>query len=107
MFTGDAQGKSSSCYLNCSEVWPPLLTTDLPVAVAPAINEKLLGTIVRHDGSLQVTYNGWPLYYYRKDKGPGLISGQDVNGFGGDWYIIAPNGSPIAPESSKDQNSRG
>lgn len=106
MFTGDTRGKSSACYVNCSEAWPPLLTTDKPVAVASAVNKNMLGTIKRHDGSLQVTYNGWPLYYFKKDQGQGEITGQDVNGFGGDWYLMSPNGSFIAPHSNENPKVR-
>ncbi len=107
MFTGDNRSYSSACYVNCSETWPPLLTTGDPVAAAPAVNEQMLGTIERRDGSLQVTYNGWPLYYYQEDQGEGFVTGQDVNSFGGDWYLMAPGGSYIAPSSTENPKARG
>lgn len=107
MFTGDTQNYSSACYVNCSATWPPLLTSAQPEAVAPVVNEEMLGTIERRDGSLQVTYNGWPLYYYEEDDAEGNLTGQDINSFGGDWYIIAPNGSYIAPSSTGNPKARG
>lgn len=97
MFKGDQRGKSSNCYLNCSEAWPPLLTSGKISAGVPSVNAEMFGTIVRKDSSLQVTYNGWPLYYFKKDKSIGAIKGQAVNGFGNNWYVIAPNGSYVAP----------
>ena len=44
------------------------------------------------DGTVQATYNGWPLYYYAKDKQPGDTTGQDV---GKVWYVIAPSGDAV------------
>jgi predicted lipoprotein with Yx(FWY)xxD motif len=36
----------------------------------------------------QMTYNGWPLYYYIKDKAPGDTTGQGV---GGTWFVVPPD----------------
>jgi predicted lipoprotein with Yx(FWY)xxD motif len=46
-----------------------------------------LATITRDDGSLQLTYNGYPLYTYTGDFNPG-----DTNGAGlaGIWIVAAP-----------------
>jgi predicted lipoprotein with Yx(FWY)xxD motif len=32
------------------------------------VKQSLLGTVRRRDGRRQVTYNGWPLYYYAHEK---------------------------------------
>ncbi|HEX6982671.1 MAG TPA: hypothetical protein VF181_07910 [Balneolaceae bacterium] len=95
MFLADNRSESSSCYNRCAEVWPPLLTTGDPEAAANAVNADMLGTIERRDGTTQVTYNGWPLYYYVKDQGQGELTGQDVKGFGAEWYLMAPDGNYI------------
>ncbi|HET7369745.1 MAG TPA: hypothetical protein VFK45_02780 [Gammaproteobacteria bacterium] len=47
---------------------------------------------------MQVTYNGWPLYYYAGDKKPGDTRGQDKKGFGAEWYLISPEGHIIRAE---------
>ena len=46
-----------------------------------------LGTIARDDGSLQVTYNGTPLYYFAFDNMPGDANGQ---GSGDVWFAVSP-----------------
>ena len=67
LFTGDRRN-ISNCTDECAVTWPPLLTSADPTAVAPA-DEIRLGMISRQDGSLQVTYNGWPLYHFSGDVG--------------------------------------
>jgi predicted lipoprotein with Yx(FWY)xxD motif len=83
-------GSTSNCYGVCAQAWPPLLTTGAPLAGA-GVEAKLLGTTTRHDGSVQVTYNGHPLYYYSADK-VGKVMCQHANMHGGLWLIVKPNG---------------
>jgi len=40
-----------------------------------------LGTITRADGTMQVTYNGMPLYFWVHDAKAGDTSGQGIGGF--------------------------
>ncbi len=61
LFTDDEREKSN-CSGGCATTWPPLTTDGDPVAEGE-VNADRLGTIDRDDGSTQVTYNGWPLYY--------------------------------------------
>jgi predicted lipoprotein with Yx(FWY)xxD motif len=89
---GADRGSTSRCYGVCAKAWPPLLTSAAPLA-GPGIEAKLLGTTKRKDGTLQVTYNGHPLYYYSADK-VGKIMCQHANMHGGLWLIIRPNGQP-------------
>ena len=99
LFTADQQGSSdtaaqSNCYDACAEAWPPLLTEGEPQA-GEQVDASMLGTIERRGGAMQVTYNGWPLYYYVQDQGPGEATGQDVHGFGGEWYLVTPSGEKV------------
>jgi predicted lipoprotein with Yx(FWY)xxD motif len=89
---GADRGSTSRCYGACAQAWPPLLTTQSPLASA-GVASKLLGTTKRNNGTLQVTYNGHPLYYYSADK-VGKVMCQHVNMHGGLWLIIRPNGQP-------------
>jgi predicted lipoprotein with Yx(FWY)xxD motif len=76
----------STCSGSCAIIWiafaPP--TTNL---TAPANATGTLGTMTRDDGSLQVTYNGWPLYTYTGD-----INAGDTNGSGlaNIWSVAKP-----------------
>ena len=84
----------SSCYNSCLTVWPALITGGTPVA-GQGVNASLLTTTKRTDGTLEVVYNGHPLYYFTGDKQAGDVTGQDLNSFGALWFVLAPNGSKI------------
>jgi len=90
MFMNDAPG-TSNCYEQCATNWPPLLTEGEPLA-AEGVDAALLGTTEREDGSLQVTYNEWPLYYWAKDANVGDVTGQSV---GDVWFVVAPDGEIV------------
>lgn len=90
VFTKDTNG-TSVCYDSCAQNWPAVLTMGKPQG-GKGIDVTLLGTTPRKDGTLQVTYNGMPLYYYAKDTAAGDVKGQGV---GEVWYVIAPNGKMI------------
>ena len=85
------KGSQSACYGACASAWPPLLTEGNPQAQGAA-DRSMLGTTKRKDGTLQVTYNGWPLYTYAGDSKPGEANGNDVKAFGGQWYALQPDG---------------
>lgn len=98
LFTADSQGSgdqkpSVSCSGECLAAWPPLYTTGEPQA-GDEVDAGKLGT-VDHDGQSIVTYNGWPLYYFVKDTQPGQATGQDIEGFGGEWYLVTPDGEKV------------
>lgn len=89
-FQKDQNGKSA-CYGACEKGWPPLTTEGAPQAGEGAMASKL-GTTERKDGTVQVTYNNWPLYTFVEDKKPGEDNGTDSKAFGASWYPLHPNG---------------
>lgn len=91
IFGPDKAGKST-CYGVCAKAWPPLLTKSAP-RVGSGLNAKLLGTTRRKDGSLQVTYNHHPLYFYEHDK-RGEIMCQHAVMHGGIWLVLKATGKP-------------
>jgi predicted lipoprotein with Yx(FWY)xxD motif len=93
LFEADKAGMSS-CYNDCSSVWPPFLAKGT-VAGADGINQSLLSTTTRNDGSLEVTYNGHPLYYFVSDKQAGDTLGQAISSFGAEWYVLSAAGSKV------------
>jgi predicted lipoprotein with Yx(FWY)xxD motif len=95
LFTKDTPNVTV-CYDQCATNWPPLLTTGAPVA-GEGVNADLLGTTERTDGTSQVTYNGWPLYYYIKDAKAGDVTGQLV---GDVWFVLTPGGEMITASTA-------
>jgi len=62
---------------------------------AAGLRASLLGTVVRADGSRQVTYAGRPLYYYVGDTKPWQILCQNASEFGGLWLVMRPSGKLV------------
>jgi predicted lipoprotein with Yx(FWY)xxD motif len=89
------KGTTSACYGECAVAWPPLLTSGEPKAAGGA-KQSLLGTTKRKDGTVQVTYNGHPVYGFVEDNKPGETNGNDFKGFGGQWYALEPDGEEPA-----------
>lgn len=87
MFTLDkSTSNESTCYDDCAVSWPPLLVSSGKPVLASG-TAGTLDTIKRRDQTMQVTYNGMPLYYYVKDKKPGDVYGQNVDN---KWFVIKP-----------------
>lgn len=92
LFTVDTQNSgTSACVADCLLDWPPVIVTGTPQA-GSGVDATLLGTIPRDDGTMQATYNGWPLYYYAGDLAPGDISGQGVEGI---WFLVSGTGNAV------------
>ncbi|HEX5728842.1 hypothetical protein [Microbacterium sp.] len=92
MFDNDTQGAtSSSCSGQCAANWPALTTDSESPTVEGVTGE--VGTITGIDGALQVTLNGWPLYYFAGDAAAGDVNGQGVNEV---WWVLTPAGERMA-----------
>ena len=83
---------TSTCYDKCAANWPPLLTTGGAPTAGDGVDASKFGTTTRTDNTVQVTYNGWPLYYYSKDKAAGDTGGEGV---GSVWFVISPTGDKV------------
>ena len=90
IFLNDEPDKSN-CYDACAQNWPPLLSDGAPVA-GEGVDGALLGTTERSDGGVQVTYKGWPLYYFAADAVAGDTNGQGIKDA---WYVVGPDGEAI------------
>lgn len=93
-FERDGNDRSNCTSAECVRAWPPVLTREEPLA-GDGVDPRLLGTIRRSDGKLQVTYNGRPLYFY-EHEGPGEIKCHNVDLHGGLWWVVTPLGDPAA-----------
>jgi predicted lipoprotein with Yx(FWY)xxD motif len=88
-FDKDTKGQKSNCEGDCAVKWPPLLVPEGAQVQAQGIDPAALGTVVRADGSKQVTVGGWPLYLFSGDKVACDVSGQGV---GGTWFASTATG---------------
>ena len=88
------KGPSSTCSGACASAWPPLTTSGKPTAGTGVAAGKL-GTTKRGDGTTEVTYNGHPLYFYAGDASPGQTTGQALNQFGAEWYVLGASGNKV------------
>jgi predicted lipoprotein with Yx(FWY)xxD motif len=93
-FTKDTTGQSD-CNGNCIKNWPAFSVSS--IVVPSALNASDFGTITRADGTPQVTYKGFPLYYFVRDKNRGDVTGQGV---GSIWYVVDPDKFPPKRVSS-------
>ena len=92
-FTRDTRGGKSTCYGACARAWPVYYKSGT-IRAGTGVKRSLIGTTRRRDGRLQLTYNGWPLYYYAHE-GPGQILCQNVDEFGGLWLVVRPSGALV------------
>jgi predicted lipoprotein with Yx(FWY)xxD motif/plastocyanin len=76
----------NSCKGQCLVNWPIFHSDSLKVSAD--LKAEDFGMFTRADGTMQITYRGWPLYYYIKDQYPGQILGQNV---GKVWFLAGPD----------------
>lgn len=84
LFTNDTRNSgASSCYGGCAAFWPAFHGASL--SFPPGVNASAFSSISRKDGTTQVTYDGWPLYFFAGDKKAGDTNGQ---GKFGTWFVV-------------------
>jgi predicted lipoprotein with Yx(FWY)xxD motif len=101
----------------CGTNWPALLVkAGTKPTVGRGASAALVGTIPAAHGMRQVTYAGFPLYFFKGDRKSGQANGQ---GFGSKWYVVGTTGAlvrstvqtatttPAATTSSSDDGGYG
>jgi predicted lipoprotein with Yx(FWY)xxD motif len=101
----DSMNKSY-CTGACTSHWSPVPAPG-KVTVSGGAKASDLGSIIRSDGSKQVTYDGHPLYYYIGDTGPGQTNGQGLDDFGAQWWLVTPSGTRFTVSPSPAKSSSG
>ena len=86
-FSPDSANKST-CVDACAANWPAFTLDAGQTAVAGTGVSGTIATFARTDGSMQVSYNGKPLYYFKNDAAAGDTNGQGLAG--GKWTVAAP-----------------
>jgi len=89
-FTPDSAG-TPTCYDDCAANWPPVVPEGTPSA-GTGLDASLLTVVDRTDGTQQLKYGDWPLYYFAGDKAAGDTNGQGV---GTKWYVIGADAKLI------------
>lgn len=84
LFKKDEEDKSN-CTEDCLESWPAFVADDFEVP--DGFKEDEFDTITREDTKEeQVTYKGYPLYYFKTDQAKGDVTGQGVKDV---WYVAS------------------
>lgn len=101
LYTTTNDGDSiSNCVEACTDVWIPLLATSN--ADLDKLSEDLQANttlFARPDGTLQIAYNGQPLYYYIDDMILGDTNGDGVDGIDDMWSVVTVNMSMMASDT--------
>lgn len=97
-FTKDAEDPNA-CKGACLTNWPIYYSDELQI---PAfLNEADFSVLLRSDGTKQLTYKGWPLYYFVKDAAAGDVKGEAV---GGVWFVAKSDYKVMVGTSSTLSN---
>jgi predicted lipoprotein with Yx(FWY)xxD motif len=108
MFTNSAGMKNVPCTdaSGCTKYWPDLSLPDgtSSATAGHGVDTSLLGS-KKANGETYPTYNGWLLYEYAGDTGPGQGHGEGSNDFGGVWYALNAAGKPVVKTASSSQPS--
>ena len=93
------QGGKFVCTNACTQVWHPL---SAPASGTPS-GAASLGTVMRPDGTRQVTYKGLPLYTFAQDQRAGEAKGQGLKDVG--TWSAATVSSAAAPSTGGSATS--
>ena len=84
-FSNDADGQSA-CTDGCLDNWPVFYSSTLEIG--SGLDQNDFAVITRSDGKPQITYKGWPLYYFINDKNAGDVKGEGIKGV---WFVAKPD----------------
>src|ERR1700691_1503178 len=98
---------TTACTAACLKVWPALV---LPAGVTKAkagsgVSAAKLGT-VKHNGVVQVTYGGKPLYFFVGDTAAGQVKGVLTDTWG-KWSAVVTKKSANSSSSSSSNSGSG
>lgn len=86
------RASAAPCEGGCLDNWPALAATS--VMAGDGLDADLL-YVEDVNGTMQVVYNGWPLYYFANDAEAGDANGQGLGGGGNVWYVVGADGMQI------------
>ena len=99
-FTDQESSGSILCESACTSIWIPLTVASGTTPTAGAGVTGALGTVMRPEGTTQVTYDRKPLYLFSPDTSAGQVGGNGVSDtFAGTnflWHAATSTGSAPA-----------
>jgi predicted lipoprotein with Yx(FWY)xxD motif len=104
-FASQEQDGKVLCTASCTDIWDPLLVSDL--GTDPASLGSEYGEVKRPDGGRQLTFDGAPLYAFT-EEGPGELTGDGfVDSFDGTEFTwnAAASGDTASTDSSGSDSS--
>jgi predicted lipoprotein with Yx(FWY)xxD motif len=103
--------KTTNANTNCWAFWPPVSVSSAKGLSKAAGIKGTLGTFRNH-GTLQVTLNGQPVYYFTPDiqsKNKSVATGDELKTFGSIWHIVKADSSvtrgPASPQPTMPTTS--
>jgi predicted lipoprotein with Yx(FWY)xxD motif len=94
--------KTASAATNCWGFWPPVTPKSAKGLSAQAGIKGTLGTFKNH-GTLQLTLNNQPLYYFKPDltsHNNSAAAGDELKTFGSIWHVVAVSSSSHGTKST-------
>ena len=100
-----------ACTDDCLKVWVPLTVKSGSTPSIDGVAASKVSTAKRSDGSMQVVFDGHPLYTFVLDHNPSKPAGNGVTDqFGGKslhWAAATTSGGAPAPSGSSSGYSKG
>lgn len=100
--SGEQGGKFICTSAACVKVWVPLAAAP---GSKPTGTVGSLGTVMRPDGTEQVTYKGMPLYTFAGDHAPGDAHGQGIKDVGTWSAVTTSTSTTSAPATTTTSTS--
>jgi predicted lipoprotein with Yx(FWY)xxD motif len=112
LYTSDQESGAVLCKSGaCTAIWVPLTVNAGQTPAGPSQLTGMLGTMMRPDGTTQVTLDGKPLYTFSIDRSPGQVRGDgQKDSFGGvnfTWHVARAAGAASAPSATGGAPSSG
>ena len=90
LLSSDRAGRSN-CSAACQRVWIPVTSLGGKPHAGTGFRQSDVGSIQRSDGSDQVTFDGFPLYYFTGDTMPGETGGEGRTALTGTASAVPPS----------------
>lgn len=90
-FSNDADG-TNHCSGGCETAWP-IFSGDVPTQaqLGDGLSASDFGVITLANGKKQITYHGWPLYYFSPKGVPEAPNATTGEGAGNVWWVAKPD----------------